>query len=167
MSNHSVKTEVTPEYVVSPPLYDDDDLIIQRAKSILLSRIRKPGAAVSSSGTVKDFLILNMALLAHEEFHCMWLDSQYRVIEVQPMFAGTLTQTSVYPREVVKAALAINAGAVILVHNHPSGLLDPSPADINLTAQLKKALSLVDVRVLDHMIVAGDSILSMAERGYV
>ena len=96
----------------------------------------------------------------------VWLDSQNRVIAHGELFRGTLTQTSVYPREVVKAALACNAGAAILYHNHPSGLGDPSHADQALTTTLKQALALVDVRVLDHFIVAGAATpVSFAERG--
>ena len=95
----------------------------------------------------------------------LFLDAQHRVIETEEMFRGTLTQTSVYPREVVKAALTHNAAAVILAHNHPSGSTTPSRADELLTQTLKAALTLVDVRVLDHMVVTTGEVLSMAERG--
>ena len=93
------------------------------------------------------------------------LDAQHRVLSVDELFRGTLTQTSVYPREVVKVALRANAAAVIFAHNHPSGVAQPSQADELLTRTLKDALALVDVKVLDHFIVAGTSILSFAERG--
>jgi DNA repair protein RadC len=96
---------------------------------------------------------------------CLYLDAQHRVIDSEELFRGSLTQTSVYPREVVKGALRANAAAVILAHNHPSGVAQPSPADELLTRQLKDALALVDVRVLDHFIVAGTQALSFAERG--
>ena len=95
----------------------------------------------------------------------LFLDAQNRVITIEELFRGTLTQTSVYPREVVKRALHHNAGAVILAHNHPSGVAEPSHADETLTQALRQALALVDIRVLDHFIVAGSSVLSFAERG--
>jgi DNA repair protein RadC len=97
----------------------------------------------------------------------LFLDAQNRVLAKEELFRGTLTQTSVYPREVVKRALAHNAAGVILAHNHPSGVAEPSQADRHLTDQLKSALSLVDVRVLDHFVVAGSSGFSFAERGYL
>ena len=95
----------------------------------------------------------------------LWLDSQNRVIKIEELFRGTLAQASVYPREVVKAALACNAAAVILAHNHPSGLSDPSAADISLTQNLKEALALVDVKVLDHMVVSTREVVAFSERG--
>ena len=95
----------------------------------------------------------------------LFLDAQNRVITIEELFRGTLTQTSVYPREVVKRALHHNAGAVILAHNHPSGVAEPSHADETLTQALRQALALVDIRVLDHFIVAGSAVLSFAERG--
>jgi DNA repair protein RadC len=98
-------------------------------------------------------------------FVCIFLDAQHRVIACDELFRGTLAQTSVYPREVVKAALAHNAAAVILAHNHPSGVAEPSRADELLTQSLKQALALVDVRTLDHFIVAGNALVSFAERG--
>ena len=101
----------------------------------------------------------------HEIFVVVFLDSQNRLLAAEELFRGTLAQTSVYPREVVKTALAHNAAAVIFAHNHPSGVAEPSRADEALTQSLKQALSLVDVKVLDHFIVAGTSTLSFAERG--
>lgn len=125
----------------------------------------KEGAALSSPGAVRDYLRLLLASREHEVFVCIWLDAQHKVTVVEEAFRGTLTQTSVYPREIVKAALAANAAAVIFAHNHPSGVAQPSRADEMLTRNLKEALALVDVRVLDHFIVAGHQILSFAERG--
>jgi DNA repair protein RadC len=98
-------------------------------------------------------------------FVCIWLDAQHRAIKFDEPFSGTLTQTSVYPREIVKQALAVNAAAVIFAHNHPSGVAQPSQADELLTANLKEALALVEVKVLDHFIVAGHQAISFAERG--
>jgi DNA repair protein RadC len=114
---------------------------------------------------VKDFVALQLGGKTQEVFAVLFLDGQHRLIVLEEMFTGTLTQTSVYPREVVKAALAHNAGAVILAHNHPSGLAEPSRADEFLTAQLKSALALVDVRVLDHLVVGRGQVVSLAERG--
>jgi DNA repair protein RadC len=123
------------------------------------------GATLTSPGAVRDYLRLALGSREHEVFVCLWLDAQHRVISFQEPFRGTLTQTSVYPREIVKAALAANAAAVIFAHNHPSGAAQPSQADELLTRNLKDALALVDVRVLDHFIVAGSRTISFAERG--
>lgn len=120
---------------------------------------------LSSPRAVRDLLKLRLAGLPHEVFVCLQLDAQHRVITYEELFRGTLTQTSVYPREVVKAALRANAAAVIFAHNHPSGVAEPSHADEILTRSLKSALALVDVQVLDHFIVAGTSTMSFAERG--
>lgn len=115
---------------------------------------------------VRDWLRLNLAHLPHECFVALWLDSQNRLLAHEVLFRGTLNQASVYPREVVKQALQQNAAAVILAHNHPSGVSEPSTADRQLTDTLKQALALVDVRVLDHFIVAGNAQpLSFAEHG--
>lgn len=122
-------------------------------------------SALTSPGAVRDYLRLAIAGLEHEVFVCLWLDAQHRVIGCEEAFRGTLTQTSVYPREIVKAALKSNAAAVIFAHNHPSGAAQPSQADELLTRNLKEALALVDVKVLDHFIVAGRQALSFAERG--
>ncbi len=122
-------------------------------------------SALTSPGQVREYLQLAIADREHEVFICLWLDAQHRVIESQELFRGTLTQTSVYPREVVKAALAANAAAVIFAHNHPSGVAQPSQADELLTRNLREALALVEVKVLDHFIVAGRQALSFAERG--
>lgn len=120
---------------------------------------------LNSPAAVRDCLRLHFAGREHESFVAMFLDAQHRLIETHELFRGTLTQTSVYPREVVKEALRVNAAAVIFSHNHPSGVTEPSQADQHLTTALKQALALVDVRVLDHFIVAGASILSFAEKG--
>ena len=120
----------------------------------------------ASPGQVRDWLRLKLATRQHEVFMALWLDAQNRLLKAEELFSGSLTQTSVYPREVVKSALLHNAAAVILAHNHPSGLAEPSRADELLTRNLKDALALVDVKVLDHFIVAGNTPpLSFAERG--
>ena len=125
----------------------------------------KSGAGLTSPGAVRDYLRLALGALPHEVFICIWLDAQHRAIHFEEAFHGTLTQTSVYPREIVKAALANNAAAVIFAHNHPSGVAQPSQADELLTRNLRDALALVDVKVLDHFVIAGNQAISFAERG--
>ena len=126
----------------------------------------KEGDVFATPGAVRDYLKLHLCGLAHEVFFALWLDAQNRLIAAEELFRGSLTQTSVYPREVVKQALWHNAAAVVLAHNHPSGVSEPSSADQSLTRELKQALALVDVRVVDHFIVAGQcQPLSFAERG--
>ena len=120
---------------------------------------------LSSPNAVRDYLRLNLAARDREVFVAVFLDAQNRVLKLEELFAGTLTQTSVFPREVVRFALQHNAAAVIFAHNHPSGLAEPSRADEVLTHALKQALALVDVKVLDHFIVGGSSAMSFAERG--
>ena len=146
-------------------MFDGDDAIIERALMILEARARYGADAMTSPDVVKNYLRLRMGNLEHEVFSVLWLDSQNRVIKIEELFRGTLTQASVYPREVVKAALGCNAAAVILAHNHPSGVPDPSSADIRLTQNLKEALALVDVKVLDHMVVSTCDVVAFSERG--
>ncbi|AVO50058.1 hypothetical protein C6568_12960 [Melaminivora suipulveris] len=124
-------------------------------------------AVFDSPGAVREYLQLHLAARSHEVFAVLLLDSQHRLLAMEELFRGTLTQTSVYPREVVLRALHHHAAAVILAHNHPSGSVQPSRADEALTQTLKAALALVDVRVLDHFIVAPGASLSMAEQGLV
>ena len=121
--------------------------------------------ALTSPDAVRDYLRHCLSALPHEAFMALFLDSQHRLVAADELFRGTLAQTSVYPREVVKAALACNAAAVIFAHNHPSGVAEPSRADELLTTALKQALALVDIRTLDHFIVAGKRVVSFAERG--
>jgi DNA repair protein RadC len=142
------------------------DEVLREAKQLLSRRVRR-GATMSSPEAVKDYLRLRIGALEHEVFAVLFLDAQNRLIELKEMFRGSVTQTSVYPREIVKEALTLNAAAVILAHNHPSGLAEPSRADEALTQTLKSALSLVDVRVLDHLVVAGAETVSFAERGLI
>ena len=143
------------------------DVLIATALRVLELRLRKSGRAFTSPGAVRDYLCLSIADKEREVFLCLWLDAQHRVIEAQEAFVGSLTQTSVYPREIVKAALRVNAAAVIFAHNHPSGVAQPSHADEVLTANLKEALSTIEVKVLDHFIVAGTQTISFAERGLI
>ena len=140
------------------------DEVLCHARRLLANRVRR-GATMSSPEAVKDHLRLELGVLEHEVFCVLFLDAQHRIIALKQLFRGTVSQTSVYPREVVKEALSVNAAAVILAHNHPSGSVDPSRADEFLTQTLKTALELVDVRVLDHLVVAGADVCSFAERG--
>ena len=140
------------------------DPIIAQALSLLACQVREADA-LASPDAARDFVRLQLADRPHEVFACLFLDVQNRVIDYQELFRGTLTQTSVYPREVVIEALACQASAVILVHNHPSGCANPSRTDELLTHTLKQALALVDVRVLDHFVVTRTTVLSFAERG--
>ena len=160
-----VKTETAPAYVVARGELSDDQVIAQ-ALRILAARVAE-GPVFDNPRTVKDWLCVRAAKLEHEVFGVVFLDAQHRVIDAVDMFRGTISQASVYPREVVKLALAKNAAAVILTHNHPSGSPEPSRADEFLTATLKSALALVDVRVLDHVITGAGSACSMAERGLI
>jgi DNA repair protein RadC len=123
------------------------------------------GAALSSPQAVRDYLRLKLQGRPHEVFVGVFLDAQNRVLAVEELFRGTLTQTSVFPREIVKRALHHNAAAIIFAHNHPSGVAEPSRADEALTQTLKHTLALVDVKVLDHFVVGGDAAMSFAERG--
>lgn len=120
---------------------------------------------LSSSQIVREYLRTTLAGLEHESFWILFLDSQNRLLGAEEIARGTLTQTSVYPREVVKRALYRNAGALLIAHNHPSGVAEPSRADEVLTRALKEALALVDVKLLDHFVIASDRISSFAERG--
>ena len=138
--------------------------VVQQALDLLECSFSETDA-LASPAIVRDYLRLLLADRPHEVFAVVFLDAQHRVIEVIEMFRGTLTQTSVYPREVVIEALARNAAAVILTHNHPSGHSQPSASDEALTRALKSALQLVDVRVVDHLIVTRNEIVSFAERG--
>lgn len=123
------------------------------------------GDALTSPGSVRRYLKSQLLGLPHEVFACLFLDNQHRVIAFEELFRGTLDSASVYPREVVKRALAHNAAALILTHNHPSGVSEPSQADLMLTRRLKESLALVDIRVLDHLVVGDGEPVSFAERG--
>lgn len=140
--------------------------VMEMARRAIHESIRQTDA-LNSPQAVRDYLRLTLARLPHEVFVAVFLTAQNRVIAVEEMFRGTLTQTSVYPREVVKRALAHNAGALIFAHNHPSGEPQPSAADRALTRTLSDALALVDVRVLDHFVVAPGATVSFAEQGLI
>ena len=138
--------------------------VLLAVQQVLLGRVQGSDV-MASPQAVRDFLRVKLGALGHEVFAVVHLDSQNRAIKYVEMFRGTVSQTSVYPREVVRESMMLNSAALLLVHNHPSGSTQPSRADEHLTQTLKAALALVDVRVLYHLIVAGNDILSMAERG--
>lgn len=138
--------------------------VLELARRVALAPLAQ-SPVFEAPDAVRRFLALQFAGLEHEVFGVLFLDAQHRLLVFEPLFRGTLTQTSVYPREVVRRALAHNAAAVILAHNHPSGVSEPSRADEHLTQALKSALALVDVRVLDHLVVGRGDVTSFAERG--
>ncbi len=138
--------------------------IFEMSRRALLEQMQQRDI-LTSPQAVRQYLSLKIGALPREVFMVIFLDAQHRVLAVEELFSGTLTQTSVYPREIVKRSLHHNAAAVIFAHNHPSGVPEPSQADEALTEALKAALNLVDIRVLDHFIVAGNQVLSFAERG--
>lgn len=144
--------------------YAQIQAIFEMSRRALQEQMRERDA-LTSPAAVRDYLRLQLGNVPREVFVVLFLDAQNRVAAQEELFAGTLTQTAVHPREVVKRALHHNAAAVILAHNHPSGVAEPSRADELLTRALKEALALVDVKVLDHFVVAGNQALSFAERG--
>lgn len=137
--------------------------VLAAAESILGERLKRQGS-IGSPTDANDFLRMRLGALSHEEFHILWLDNRHRIIDCQKLFTGTIDGASIYPREVVRAALSVNACAAILAHNHPSGVAEPSAADQAITNELRDALRLIGVRILDHIVV-GDECVSMAARG--
>lgn len=142
-----------------------EDWIISQAITLLEQRIFKPGLMLNSPSAVRDYLHLKLVGEPNEVFAVVFLDTQHKVLAYEPMFKGTVDKTSVYPRVVVQRALALNAAALILAHQHPSGVAEPSIADRAITEQLKAALAMVDVRVVDHFIVGKGKPYSFAESG--
>jgi len=138
--------------------------ILTAARQAIDEKIKR-GASFTSTNVVREFLSAKLAGFENEVFAVIFLDTQHRLIEYAEMFHGTIDGAAVYPREVAKATLKLNAAAVIFAHNHPSGNPEPSSADISITNRLKEALALLDVRTLDHIIVGGESTVSFAERG--
>ena len=141
--------------------------VLAEAREILKSRLNTHDFKANNNELVKDYLIHNITEKEHEVFGCLFLNNQYRLIKDQIIFRGTIDGASVYPREVAKEALLCNAAAVIFYHNHPSGLNEPSVADKAITTRLKDALNTVDIRVLDHIIVAGVDAYCFAEHGLI
>jgi DNA repair protein RadC len=144
-----------------------EEEIIDKAIAILESRLQKAETFFTRPADTKSYLKLTFSGLEHESFRALFLNSQNGLISCEELSRGTIDGASVYPREVVKAALQFNAAAVIFSHNHPSGHSEPSQADRNITKRLTEALSLVDIRVLDHIVVGGDQTYSFAEHGLI
>ena len=152
----------TGTYTTTRPVHSKD--ILDLASQILFNDLNR-GDALSSPDTVKRYLACKLGNREAECFCVLFLDNRHRVIEFEELFQGTLNGCAVYPREVAKRALTLNAAALILAHNHPSGIPDPSKADEQLTSRLTEALGLFDIRILDHFIIGGADIVSFAERG--
>jgi DNA repair protein RadC len=161
---HATPDELALAGGVGPAKRAELSAVLEIARRTLAQQL-KEAPVFDSPQKVKDFVALRLAGLNHEVFGVLFLDSQHRLIEMQELFRGTLAQTSVYPREVLRQALLLNAGAAILVHNHPSGVAEPSRADEVLTQSLVSALRVIDVRVLDHLVVGAGTVVSFAERG--
>lgn len=140
--------------------------VLEMSRRYLLDDLQS-GPSLTSPGETRQFLLAQMRGLQHEVFACIWLDNQHRVLNYEPLFNGTIDGAAVYPREVVRTALKHNAAAVILAHNHPSGVAEPSQADRQITDRLVNSLSTIDVRVLDHMVVGSGMVVSFAERGWL
>lgn len=149
---------------LGPAKFAQLQAVMELARRAILEEI-KAGQALNSPRAVKEYLRITFSGKDFESFHVLFLDVKNRLIDAREMFRGTLTHTSVYPREVVKAALACNAASIMLAHNHPSGTPDPSESDLLLTRALVQAMALVDIRILDHFVVAGHQVHSFAEHG--
>jgi DNA repair protein RadC len=139
--------------------------VLAAAESILRNKFQRQGS-IGTPTDANEFLRMRLGALLHEEFHVLWLDNRHRILDCQKLFTGTVDGASVHPREVVRAALAINASAAILAHKHPSGLAEPSTADRAITNELRDALRLIGVRVLDHIVV-GSECVGIVERGFL
>ena len=139
--------------------------VLAAAEGILRSKLERQGC-IGTPTDANNFLRLRLGALAHEEFHVLWLDNRHRIIDCQKLFTGTVDGASIHPREVVRAALSANACAAIFAHNHPSGVAEPSAADRAITHELRDALRLIGVRVLDHIVVGAECV-SMAARGLI
>ena len=165
MLHYKLKTgEIPGTYLVTAPITDDELLTI--ANQIARTRLAT-GEAVTSKDAAQQALQTLLQDREHELFAALFMDNQHRIITYEELFRGTLDSASVYPREVVKRALALNAAALLLVHNHPSGNPEPSRADIQLTQRLRDALALVEIRILDHLVVGAEGVVSLAEWGEI
>jgi len=143
----------------------NENKIIKQALSILESRAKNSDATLNNADSVRKYLTLKLAELEHEVFIAIYMNTRLQVIEFNEMFRGTIDGASVYPREVVKQALKVNASAVIFAHNHPSQVAEPSQADQQITKRLRDILELIEVRVIDHFVIGGSNIISFSERG--
>lgn len=149
---------------LGPAKYVQLQAVLEMARRYLQADLTQR-TAIASPGDTRNFLLAQMSHLQNEQFCCIWLNAQHQVLAFETLFQGTIDAAAVYPREVVKAALRHNAAAVILAHNHPSGIAEPSQADQMITKRLETALNTIDVRLLDHMVVGQGIVVSFAERG--
>ncbi len=156
--------EKTGQYITTRPVCADE--IVSMARRLISRRFNRGRLLVSPHDT-RDYLLLKLAHLEHESFCGIFLDQRHRVLAFEQLFNGTIDGASVHPREVVKRAIQLNAAAMIFAHNHPSGNAEPSRADEAITRRLKDALALVDIRVLDHLVIGGTDMISLAERGLI
>lgn len=163
MLHHKLIAGEQPGTYLVTDLVNEDDLL-NIANQIARQKLAK-GVAITDKHLTQQALQTLLQSREHEVFAMLFLDNQHRILAYEELFRGTLSSASVYPREVVKRALALNAAALMLVHNHPSGHPEPSRADIEITQRLQSALALVDIRTLDHLVVGGEGIVSLAERG--
>lgn len=163
MLHHKLIAGEQPGTYLVTDLVNEDDLL-NIANQIARQKLAK-GVAITDKNLAQQALQTLLQSREHEVFAMLFLDNQHRIQAYEELFRGTLSSASVYPREVVKRALAINAAALMLVHNHPSGHPEPSRADIEITQRLQSALELVDIRLLDHLVVGSEGAVSLAERG--
>lgn len=159
-----IATETSGEYITHRPVNGDE--ILAMANRLIRRKFAR-GRAITNPAEAAAFLPAQLAGFEHETFWALFLDNQHRILAFEKLFIGTLASASVYPREVVKRALQLNAAAIIFAHNHPSGTAVPSQSDRDITQTLKEALALVDVKVLDHFVVGGDEVTSLAELGVI
>ncbi|MFB0584112.1 RadC family protein [Aeromonas salmonicida] len=165
MLHHKLIAGEQPGTYLVTDLVNEDDLL-NIANQIARQKLAK-GVAITDKNLAQQALQTLLQSREHEVFAMLFLDNQHRILAYEELFRGTLSSASVYPREVVKRALAINAAALMLVHNHPSGHPEPSRADIEITQRLQSALELVDIRLLDHLVVGSEGAVSLAERGHL
>jgi len=158
---YAIYDEIGAEYAAAQA----GDRLVRDAIAYLKNKLLNDSPKMSSPAATRDYLTLVLADKPHEEFYAVWLTSANQVIDIEKLFTGTISGASVHPREVVRAAIRVNAAAVIFAHNHPSGSTTASTADRAITLQLKEALSTIDIRVLDHLIVGHTEISSFAEKG--
>lgn len=163
---NAIADDTQPALFLAIPRAKEDD-IVKQALAILDKRYFQHGEAITRPRDTGAYMKLKLGAYPYEVFACLFLDNRHRVLAFEELFRGTLDGTSVHPREVVRASLKYNAAAVVLAHNHPSGVPEPSAADRNITHQLREALGLVGVRVLDHMVVGAGEPVSMAARGLI
>lgn len=159
-----ITRDVLGHYTIDGPQTEAD--VLEAAEDILRRRLERLGSLGNPSES-SNFLRMRLGALPHEEFHILWLDNRHRILTCQKLFTGTIDGASVHPREVVRAALTCNASAAILAHNHPSGVPEPSAADRDITRELRDALQLIGVRILDHIVVSAGECVSMAARGLI